>query len=304
MFQAFMLAGLIWTANLQLRRSPNRVELGFRSSSVNYAPVALNPADFAPLRLRGAWTLTSDDPRFGGISALVLDDDAFLAVTDLAVVARFARPGQARVPAWLDELPDGPRSSKRKYERDSEALLRDPHGRGWWVTFENRNEAWLYDPRFGRDFGRIDFGIAAWPLNAGIEAMADAGGEVLMFPESGKSVVRWDGKQAVRANIARPRGRISDAARLPGGDLVVLHRHWTLLGFANALTWLGPAPGGGYRTLRSFPLRGTWRDNFEALAAERTPAGTTRLWLMTDDNSQRPLRTLLIALDVPKDLAG
>ena len=40
-------------------------------------------------------------------------------------------------------------------------------------------------------------------------------------------------------------------------------------------------------------------DNIEALAPESLPNGQVRLWMMTDDNFHRPLRTLLIAVDVP-----
>jgi len=40
-------------------------------------------------------------------------------------------------------------------------------------------------------------------------------------------------------------------------------------------------------------------DNVEAMAVEPLPNGTRRLWLMTDNNVQPPLRTLLIAVDVP-----
>jgi hypothetical protein len=39
-------------------------------------------------------------------------------------------------------------------------------------------------------------------------------------------------------------------------------------------------------------------DNAEALAAEPIDGGT-RLWLMTDDNFRWPMRTVLVALDLP-----
>ena len=84
----------------------------------------------------------------------------------------------------------------------------------------------------------------------------------------------------------------------------MLHRQVTPFGFTNAVTFLISLPGGGVRTGRTFPLRGSRGDNFEALAAERLATGRTRLWLMSDDNYQRPLRTLLIALDVPQDIGG
>ena len=124
----------------------------------------------------------------------------------------------------------------------------------------------------------------------------------MLFPESGDNILLWTGRSAISLGLERPLGQISDAVRLPGGRLAVLHRQVSPLGFANAITLLDPLPRGGFKTARSFPLRGTGLDNFEALAAERLASGRTRLWLMTDDNFQRPLRTLLIALDVPKDV--
>lgn len=303
-FQALALAGLIVAGRFALSHMPDREELGARHATLRFSPLAVSAADIAPFRLAGAWTVTSDDPRFGGVSALALDRGQFIALTDSGVVIRFARPAAGRAAALVSELPGGPRNGKFKFDRDSEALVADPLGRGWWVGFENRNEAWLYDRGLTRALGRIALGEERWPINQGIEGMAADRGGILLFPESGRSIVRWTGRRGAIVPISHPRGRISDAARLPGGGLVVVHRHVTLLGFANALTLLEPAAGGGFTTARSLALRGTGRDNVEALAAERLASGGTRLWLMTDDNFQRPLRTLLIALDVPKDFGG
>jgi len=55
----------------------------------------------------------------------------------------------------------------------------------------------------------------------------------------------------------------------------------------------------GYRFGRRFALPLAPLDNVEAIAVEALGAGKHRLWLMTDDNFQPPLRTLLIALDWP-----
>lgn len=287
-----------------LFRLPNREELGQRVSSVDFAPVALSPADFAPLRLAGAWALSSTDPRFGGISALAVDGEALVALTDSGVVIRFSRPSSGLKPARIGELPGGPGNPAFKHNRDAEALLRDPRGRGWWVAFENRNQLWLYDPAFGRALVRIDFGRSSWRRNTGIEGMAARGEGLLLFPEAGNTFVRLSSGRALTHPIERSVGRIAEAARLPGGGLAVIHRRWTLFGFANAISLLKPAAGGSLRVARSFRLRGLRLDNVEALAAERLASGETRLWLMTDDNLQRPLRTLLIALDVPRDAGG
>jgi len=302
--QALALIGIIAAWQAWLNRLGDRQELGERSASLHFSPARLATKDFAPLRLAGSWTLTSDDPRFGGISALALDSGEFVALTDSGAVVRFAKPGTGRTDARIAELPGGPGPDSHKVNRDSEALLRDPLGRGWWVGFETRNQAWLYDPAFTRPLARIAFGAKRWPKNLGIEGLAADGSAVLLFPEAGKAAVRWDGKRAHSESIRHSPGRIADAARLPGGGLMVVHRDVTLSGVVNRLTLLQPEPGGGWRTARSLPLPVSRVDNVEALAAERLPDGRTRLWLMTDDNFQRPLRTLLIAVDVPMDLGG
>lgn len=301
LFQSLTFIGLIVGMQAWLFRLPNREELGERVASVDFSPVELPPADFAPLRLVGAWTLTSSDPRFGGVSALAVDGEGVIVVTDSGVVIRFAKPASRRATARIDELPAGPGNPNFKFNRDAEALLRDPRGRGWWVAFENRNQLWLYDRAFGRALARIDLGRSRWRRNSGIEGLAADGKDMLLFPEAGKTIVRLGAGRALTRPIERSAGRISEAVRLPGGELAVIHRRWTLLGFANRVSLLEPVKGGGLRVARTFRLRGLRLDNIEALAAERLASGDTRLWLMTDDNLQRPLRTMLIALDVPKD---
>ena len=303
-FQILILIGLIAGMQAWLFRLPNREELGRRVSSLDFAPVSLSPADFAPLRLAGAWALSSTDPRFGGVSALAVDGKALVAVTDSGAVIRFPQPRPGPATARIGELPGGPGNPAFKHNRDAEALVRDPRGRGWWVAFENRNQLWLYDHAFGRALARTDFGRSRWRRNNGIEGLAADGETILLFPEAGETFVRLRGKRTLTLPIEHSAGRISDAARLPGGGLAVIHRHWTFLGFANAVSLLEPGAGGRLRVARSFRLRGLRLDNVEALAVERLPGGETRLWLMTDDGLQRPMRTLLIALDVPRNVGG
>jgi hypothetical protein len=72
----------------------------------------------------------------------------------------------------------------------------------------------------------------------------------------------------------------------------------TPFGFRNALVSLEKV-GRGYRFGRRIALPLGPFDNVEAIAVERRAGGRLRLWLMTDDNFQRPFRTLLIALDWP-----
>jgi hypothetical protein len=70
------------------------------------------------------------------------------------------------------------------------------------------------------------------------------------------------------------------------------------LGFTNALVMLDESPG-GFRIAHRFQLPLGRLANMEGMTAERLPGGAIRLWLISDDNFQRPMRTLLVAIDLP-----
>ncbi|MEO6581845.1 MAG: esterase-like activity of phytase family protein [Sphingomicrobium sp.] len=184
---------------------PNRHALGWRDARIAFSSVGLEVDGFAPLKLAGAWQLSSDDPRFGGISALAIDRGRMLALTDSGVLVRFSAPGQPPGPAWIGELPDGPGSSNFKHNHDSEALLRDPHDRGWWVAFENRDESWLYDQDLGRGLERIHLGDRGWGTNRGVEGMAADGDALLLLPEGGQPAAGHRTAGAVDGYRQRPR---------------------------------------------------------------------------------------------------
>ena len=278
-----------------LARFPDRRELGWRAARIHFEPVRPAAAGFAPLRLAGAWRLTSADRRFGGVSSLAIDRGQLVALTDAGALIRF-RPG--RNGASIGELPDGPGPGGFKRNRDSEALARDPLGRGWWVAFENRHELWLFDPGFARALQRIDLGRRGWGVNRGIEGLATDGDALLLLHEDGDHLLRLTGTRARWLPIARARGRISDAAAIGPGRSLAVERQVTATGFRNALVSLEKA-GSGYRFGARIPLPLSPLANVEAIAVERRPGGTLRLWLMTDDSFQPPFRTLLIALDWP-----
>lgn len=266
--------------------------LQLRFERVSLGPVA------GRLRLAGAWRLGSDDPRLGGISALAVDGGELLAITDAGSAIRFARPGAAIATARVTDVPGGPGDARFKKGRDSEALLRDSLGRGWWVAFENGHQLWLFDPTFSRPLQRIRLGERRWPSNFGIEAMASDGPSILLLPEAGGAVLKLEGSRLTSRRIAGAPIRTSDSTTSPDGSVLLLERRLTPTGIAVALARLERA-GNGYRRTGRIPLRVGRLDNFEALAAEPRPGGGMRLWLMTDDNFQRPMRTLLVALDVP-----
>jgi hypothetical protein len=209
-------------------------------------------------------------------------------------VIRFARPSGGPPVARIKELPAGPGRPGFKRHRDAEAIARDPAGRGWWVAFENHDQIWLYDRNFSSALARIDLGRGRWPHNKGIEAMLTEPGGFLLLPEGGIEVGRINGRRVRTSSLGNPMGRLSEAVRLPDGRIVALARKAGLTGFRNALVPLLA----GDKLCAPIALGLGPLDNAEALAAEPIPGGM-RLWLMTDDNFHWPMRTLLVALDLP-----
>ena len=278
-----------------LARLPDRRELGERVAELRLDPVRVSLDGDAPFRVAGAWKVSSDDPRVGGVSALALDSGALVALTDRGSLIRFPRPSRERVRATIRELPSGPRSGEYNAYRDSEAIIADPAGRGWWVAFEHVDELWLFDQPIRRALQRVDLRPLGMRSNYGIEALASDGSDLLLFAEDGRRLIRM-GRPRPRLERSGSGPPISDAAKIGGGKLVAIERRLTPLGFANSLVLLGRT-GEGYATARQFRIRASPLDNFEAIAVDRS-AGGTRLWLMTDDGFDRPFRTLIVAIDV------
>lgn len=301
LFLGGLIAALVLFAHDHFMALPDRVASGPGEVTLRQSPAQLDPAGFRPLRLAGAWVLESDDPRFGGISAAALDGPDFVAITDYGVMIRFPRPAGATVTAQIRGLAEGPASGAFKKNRDSEALARDPLGRGWWVAFEHANQLWLYDRQFARALARVRIPRAETRYNWGVEGLAVVGDSLLALPESGGLLLRFGPSGWSEARLDFPASRASDLAVLSPSSLLMIERETRLLGFSNALVRMDRCASGYCLAWRKRLPLGV-RDNVEALAVEPGPSGGTRLWLMTDNNGQRRIRTLLIALDLPAGL--
>jgi hypothetical protein len=301
LFQSLAVAVSILLFAAWQTRQPDRFELGWQSRWLRFEPVAIDSLRPGELRPAGAWAVTSDDPRFGGVSALALVRDQFVALTDSGVIVRFGKPQALLQRSMIGELPAGPGRRGFKFNRDSEAFAADPRGRGWWVTFENRNELWLYDLEFRRALKRVRLGRARFPENRGLESAVVVGATLLLVPEDGTSMITLGEGSPTSLPITNPAGRVSDAASLPSGELLVVNRRATLTGFRNSVALLEKRAE-RFRYTTRMTLRVGRLDNVEAVAPELLPNGRVRLWLMSDDNHQRPLRTLLIAVDLPARL--
>lgn len=287
-----VLGGHLWFASI-----PNRHDKADTLAPVRFAPARFDPAGFAPFRLAGAWRVEVADPRFGGVSALAIDRGKLVALTDSGTVVRLPMPGTPGR-AVLHDLGAGPGSPGFKGNRDSEALARDPAGRGWWVAFERSNQLWLYDPGFTRALHRIDFGKRRWRRNKGIEAMIAGSGGLTLFPEGGREWLTV-GRDGARSRPLRSRfGNIADAATAPDGRLLLVTRKAGMAGLAKQLVTAEEANDGvlELRSLARLGLGAT--DNVEAIALEPRPGGA-RLWLMTDNDFRPRAPTYLVALDWP-----
>ena len=284
------MAGLLVGARWLLAGLPDREERGDVLAEVRFEPAEADAA--APLRIAGAWRLTSAEPRLGGVSALAVDGDRLLALTDSGVVIRFPKPAQGRQVAVFHDLPDGPGPARFKAGRDSEALTLDAGGRGWWVAFENRHAAWLFDRDFTRVKRRIGLRQLGWRDNKGAEGVLSRRRGLTLFPEGGDEMVVLGQKGIERIALANPYGRLADVTALPDGRIVVLARTFSPAGFSARLLLI---QGNRLRPLAT--LRLGRLDNPEAIAVEALPGGITRLWVMTDNDYRQRVPTLLIALD-------
>lgn len=280
-------------------------------SLVRAEPVPLDPSwpgreRLGRLRFLGAWRLTSNDRRFGGISAMKVEGGAVLAFSDSGWMIRFPLPG-ARSPlkARIGALPDGPGSARRKTARDVESLWTD--GREAWIAFERLNQVWRFErPGWRPAAHSAPEAMRRWPANRGGEAMVRlADGRFLIVSEGrgqGGPALLFSGDPAQPGTPATglryrpPYGyRATDAALLPDGRLLVLNRRFAVLEGVTAKLVLVEARE---RELAVTAEVADFRppvtvDNMEALSVTRE-GGRTVVWLASDDNYNPLQRTLLM----------
>jgi hypothetical protein len=305
---AFLLLATFAPLSLQRRDPPPAVSL------VHLEPVVLD--EDAPdarrlgrLTFLGGWELTSNDERFGGISALHVEGDELLALSDAGWRIRFPlRNGKSSIRADIAMMEAGPGPAEEKENRDAESLA--VAGDVLWIGYEQANAVWRYRRS---DFSVLGSAAPAamerWNSNHGAEAMVRLpDGRFLVFDEgrggdSEALLFAGDpasaGTKALRLRYRPPRGfRITDAALLPDGRLALLHRRVGLFeGFTARLT-LARLP----RLVEGAVIQGeaaaafdgpVTRDNFEALSVSREGRRTI-LWLASDDNYNKLQRTLLM----------
>ncbi len=281
-------------------------------SLLAFTPVPLDEQDrslrhIGRLHYLGGWWIRSNDARFGGISAMHVENEDVTALSDAGFVIRFTLRDEA---GSILPLRDGPGSSSEKENRDSEALaVRKDRA---WVAFEGVNEVWRYQIESWRGLASAQpAAMKKWPVNAGSEAMLRLpDGRFLVFSEGRQGRIGTEAvlfsrdpsepqRGAKTITYLPPKGyRITDAALLPDGRMLFLNRRFTLTEGVSAKLTLAPAlsrtAGATLTGVEIALLRPPLTvDNMEALSVTRE-GGRTIVWMASDDNFNPLQRTLLL----------
>jgi hypothetical protein len=278
---------------------------------------------FGSLEFRGGLVLMSTDKAFGGLSAMRVASDGqhFLSLTDHANWFRgrlVHRDGRLAGLAATELIPmlgaDGkPLATEGRVDTESLAVVDGKY----CVGVERTNRILCFDYQKDNVLARakpiaVPDVLKTLPRNKGLEAMVgipagqELAGALIAIAEdvpdaSGDhTAVMIGGPRAGQFGIARSGGYdVTDAALLPGGDIVILERHFSLArGAAMRIRRLSQSaikPGAivDGKILIEADL-GYQIDNMEGLAVHRAANGETILTLVSDDNFSPLQRTLLL----------
>jgi hypothetical protein len=313
---AFALLAFLMLATL-VPRPPDPPPPGPALARVDVVRVPLDPGDpsrrrVGALEYLDGWAFTGDTPRFGAISAMHVADGQVIALNDAGTLLRFAvPPGAGRQTVQMIPLPGGPGPATRKSNRDTESLQLDDASLR--VGFEHHNMIWRYRRSDLRAVSAARPALMRrWRINAGAEAMARlADGRFIVFAEGASDgrgtseAVLFEGDPADPATrsapvryVRVPGYRITDAALLPDGRLVLLNRRYALFEGISAVVTAadvrGLRAGGTIEGREIAALRQPLTvDNMEALSVT-VEGGRTILWIASDDNFFPLQRTLLL----------
>lgn len=279
---------------------------------------------------RGGLVLRSEHPEFGGLSGLAfLDDERLVMVTDEGrfVSGRLVLH-QGTLHGLEDMQIDVIRNSSgdplpTKFSSDSEAIdiiLRDGAPAAVRVGFEHLTRVADFDLVDGRPGGAarpvpIPDWLTALRTNGSIESLCIAppaspiAGSTLLIAENH---ARERGAWAATLLGNRDKGDLglaiasgfnpTDCAFLPDGDLLVLERGIFLLSFTMQIRRI-PAEAVRPGSVMDGPVilsaSGGDVGNMEGLGIRVLANGETRLTIVSDDNFNGFLRTILLEFTLP-----
>ena len=293
--------------------------------AVKAVPLALDPErpglrTVGKLVFMSGFELVSKHPRFGGLSGLDVSADGrrLRAVSDRGrwIAADLVHDRAGRLVgagSWRDAPMLTPAGKPvRGLQRDAEGLERIA-GNAFVVSFEGHHRIWRYPAAFDAPPNPVATPRALddAPGNGGLEAItALPDGTLLGVTERHAnpdgSLKAWLMRDGAFREIAYvPDGGLhpTDLAAMPGGEVLLLERRFTLSARRARIVRL---PKGRLREARGragVRIRGQavadWTDplpvdNFEGLALRRDRAGRTLLYLVSDNNFLPFQRTLLL----------
>ncbi|MEE2566267.1 esterase-like activity of phytase family protein [Hyphobacterium marinum] len=294
---------------------------------VNADPVALHPdapdrTDLGSLTWRGGLVLTSDDERFGGLSAIeVYEDGFFIAVSDSAYwitgTMTFDEDGTL---TGLEDVSLAPMLSAlggplTGTAADAEGLA-DLGGGRFAVSFEREHRIEIYDigergermaTALPENFGGPP-GIERLRNNGGVEALATVPGGLMAFIEypiiDGRPHTIWhlpDGGAPEAHDFHAEAGfGLTGADVLPDGSILLLERFWSRdIGnrIRVAQTDEARLTAGEPATILAAWGTESTIDNLEGLAVAEVN-GETRLFLLSDNNYSGEQRSLLLSFTI------
>ena len=302
-------------------------------------PVALDRDDpgrdrIGALRFLGAVQIRSTNPGFGGISALragrvnrllgISDTGNWLAFDTVERDGRLV--GVANAVMTPIRQPDG-KAAATKDTGDAEGLEWDPATGEATISYEQEHRLVHFtgiDADLPASLERLPVrterltATIGWPANGGGEAIAVLpGGARIVLAEDPR---RPDGSQVAmltRDGETREIGVAgvddfspTDAVAIDGHRILVLHRRFSLMMQAAALTLVDLAPALGANSPATIPatLLARWQppfavDNVEGLAIRRVGARVF-VYIVSDDNLNSVQRTLLMKFEIsPADRA-
>lgn len=272
-------------------------------------------AEIGKLRFKGALVLASADRRFGGLSGLHVDqnlhvtaisDRGYFVEFDLAEDAAGTLVG-ASVPA-IAPMTGAAGARLRSADRDAEDIVVLPDGQRLVVFERNARLGW-FAPGSAQQARAASLLDLVPGSNEDIESVVPFPNGTLLLIAEGLGprqgiLSAWIGAPGNWAPLEyrRADGKVSGAALLPDGDLLVLERAVNpLTGFRSRLLRV---PGASVRP--AAVLEGETilelgspdlADNFEGVATRPLPDGRASIYLVSDDNYFPLQRTYLVKLE-------
>ena len=293
-----------------------------KTIQVQVTPIPLDPLhpadkEFGELTYVGGAVLSSDAPEFGGLSGLIISSDGthLTAVSDKGywLTANILSDGE--VLKGLADVRISPLLTPTKLPvqnnwSDAEGLTRAPSGQ-LIVSFERHHRIWSYDVK-SKGFQalpkpvRLPPSVKSIRFNKGLESITylDDGRLMMLTEHSFDAQSRLLGwlstDQGFKEIYVAPSGlfHITDMARLPDGDILLLERRYTIIGGPGMqirrIAKQDIQPGNVLDGPILIELSSRFNiDNMEGLAIRSTPGGGVYLYVISDDNFSDVQRTVL-----------